>query len=416
MTQEIRKNLKHNLIVNIADGSFYGLGVGLSSFNTVLPLFVATMTDSAILIGLIPAIHNVGWQLPQLFTAQKLGRLERFKPFVSIMTIQERIPFLALAIIAYFSPHIGSTLTLLLTFFILIWQGLGAGFTANGWQNMVNRIMPPEMLATFFGLQSAGANLLASGGAVVAGFILEQMTTSNGFAICFFTTSICMVISYGFLQMAREPSKPVTAPDESKADFWRKVSEIMKKDVPFRWFVIARNAFQFGMMAQAFFIIYAIKAHGLSLEASGFMTGLLFVTQVAANPILGWISDKWSSSIVLKGGAVAIGIASLLAWWAPSADWFYLITILSGIASTAFWTIGIAMSLEFGSEEEKPTYVGLANTLIAPSTIFAPLIAGWIADLSSYTVTFFTAVLFSTLAVITLQLFVKDKRKMALDI
>jgi MFS family permease len=62
------------------------------------------------------------------------------------------------------------------------------------------------------------------------------------------------------------------------------------------------QAFQFGMMAQAFFIIYAIKELNLSLEASGIMTGLLFITQVAANPILGRISDKWNSSNVLKGG------------------------------------------------------------------------------------------------------------------
>ncbi|NLF52567.1 MAG: SLC45 family MFS transporter, partial [Leptolinea sp.] len=60
---------------------------------------------------------------------------------------------------------------------------------------------------------------------------------------------------------------------------------------------------------------------------------------------------------------------------------------------------------------EKPTYVGLANTMIAPSTIFAPLIAGWIADFSSYTVTFITAVMFSLLAFITLQLFVKGTMK-----
>jgi MFS family permease len=197
----------------------------------------------------------------------------------------------------------------------------------------------------------------------------------------------------------------------SKADFWRKVIAIMNKDRPFRWFIISRNAFQFGMMAQAFFIIYAIKIHHLSLEAAGFMTGLLFITQVAANPVLGWISDKWNSSSVLKGGAIAIGAASLLAWWAPTADWFYLVIILSGTASTAFWTIGIAKSLEFGSEEEKPTYVGLSNTLIAPSTILAPLIGGWLADISSYSVTFITATIFALLCVITMQVFVKDSEK-----
>jgi len=416
MADFIQKNFKHNAIVNIADGSFFGFGIGISSFNTVIPLFVSTMTNSAILIGLIPAIHNVGWQFPQLFTAYKITRMPRFKPYVMLMTIQERVPFLGLAAVAFLSPTIGVSATLMLTFLLLIWQGMGAGMTANAWQNMVSRIIPSDILATFFGLQSAGANLLASAGAVIAGYLLERQDSPNGFAICFVATFLLMSISYGFLTFTREPEREILPEENSKADFWRKVITIMKNDVPFRWFIISRNAFQFGMMAQAFFIIYAIKVHHLNLEAAGYMTGLLFITQVAANPILGWISDKWNSSNVLKAGAFAIGLASLLAWWAPTAEWFYLVIILSGTASTAFWTIGIAMSLEFGREEEKPTYVGLANTLIAPSTILAPLIAGWLADISSYAVTFCTAAAFALLAVITMQVFVKEPGKKVSEI
>lgn len=414
MTAEIQKNLKHNILVNIGDGSFFGFGIGISSFYTVIPLFVSTLTNSAILIGLIPAIHNVGWQFPQLFTARKITRMPIFKPYVILMTIQERIPFLGLAIIALLSPKIGPTASLIFTFLLLIWQGIGGGLTANAWQNMVSRIIPSYMLATFFGMQSAGANLLASVGAVLAGYLLQNTAAPGSFAICFMATFVLMSISYILLTLTREPERLEVPEDHSKADFWRKVVNIMKDDAPFRWFIISRNAFQFGMMAQAFYIIYAIKVLHLSMEAAGFMTGLLFITQVAANPILGWISDRWNSSNVIKAGAVAIGLASLLAWWAPNAGWFYAVIVLSGTATTAFWTIGIAKSLEFGKEEEKPTYVGLSNTLIAPSTILSPLIGGWLADISSYSSTFITAAIFSLICVISMQIFVKDPGKKAI--
>lgn len=410
MTDEIRKNLKHNSFVVIGDGSFFGFGIGISSFNTIIPLFVSTMTNSAILIGLIPAIHNMGWQFPQLFTAPKISRLPKFKPYVLLMTIQERIPFLGLAAVALLSPIIGPTASLLITYLLLIWQGMGAGMTANAWQNMVSRIIPSEMLATYFGLQSAGANLLASVGAVIAGYILTNLSYPQNYTICFVITFTLMAISYGMLSLTREPERIPLPEDHSKTDFWRKVITIMKKDVSFRWFIISRNTFQFGMMAQAFFIIYAIKNLHMDLEAAGVLTGLLFITQVAANPVLGWVSDKWNSDSVLKAGAIAIGLASLLAWWAPSANWFYLVIVLSGTATTAFWTIGMAKSLEYGTEEEKPTYVGLSNTLIAPSTILAPLLAGWLADLNGYPTTFITAAVFSLLSVLTMQIFVKDSR------
>ncbi|NMB54828.1 MAG: MFS transporter [Leptolinea sp.] len=412
---EVQKNLKHNFIVNMVDAIFFGMGIGISSFNTVIPLFVATMTNSATLIGLIPAIHNTGWQFPQLFTAHRITRMPRFKPFVILMTIQERIPFLGLAVVALLSPKIGPTASLVLTYILLIWQGMGAGMTANAWQNMVSRIIPSHVLATFFGLQTGASNLLSSVGAVIAGFLLAKMQSPGSYALCFVITFGLMAASYASLSLTREHKKPDLTVDNSHADFWRNVITIMKKDEPFRWFIISRNAFQFGMMAQAFFIIYAIKVLKMNLEAAGILTGLLFFTQVLANPILGWIADKWNSSNVIKGGAASIGLASLLAYWAPDPSWFYLVIILSGTASTAFWTIGIAKSLEFGTEEEKPTYVGLSNTLIAPSTILAPLLGGWLADVSGYSTTFLTAAMFATLGVVIMQIFVKDRGKKALQ-
>jgi MFS family permease len=64
--------------------------------------------------------------------------------------------------------------------------------------------------------------------------------------------------------------------------------------------------------------------------------------------------------------------------------WFYLVFILAGIANIGFWTIGITLTLEFGTEAERPAYIGLANTLVAPSAILAPLVGGWLADSAGY--------------------------------
>ena len=92
--QFIQHNLRFNLTVNILDGGFFGFALGFASFITIIPLFVSQMTDSAMLIGLVPAIHNVGWQFPQLLTAGWVSRAKRIKPLVLWTTIHERIPFL----------------------------------------------------------------------------------------------------------------------------------------------------------------------------------------------------------------------------------------------------------------------------------------------------------------------------------
>src|ERR1044071_4862822 len=98
--QFTRKHLRHNVTVNLMDGGFFGVALGFASFGTILPLFVASMTNSATLIGLVPAIHATGWLLPQLFTASHTARLRRYKRTVLMTTIHERIPFLGFAMVA----------------------------------------------------------------------------------------------------------------------------------------------------------------------------------------------------------------------------------------------------------------------------------------------------------------------------
>jgi len=74
------KDLNHNFLVNIIDGAFFGWGVGFTSYTTIIPLFVSTLTSSAMLIGLIPAIHNMGWQLPQLLLAKRISKWNGYGP------------------------------------------------------------------------------------------------------------------------------------------------------------------------------------------------------------------------------------------------------------------------------------------------------------------------------------------------
>src|SRR5215211_6380362 len=194
--QFIRKHLRYNVTVNFLDAGFFGLAIGFVSFSTILPLFVASMTDSATLIGLVPAIHGTGWLLPQLFTANYTAKLRRYKRTVMLMTIHERVPFLGLALVALLLPKIGLQAGLILTFIFLIWQGLGGGFTANSWTSMISKIVPTESRGTFFGVQGAVANLFISGAAVGTGYLLDWFDSPLDFLYCFLIASVFFTVSW----------------------------------------------------------------------------------------------------------------------------------------------------------------------------------------------------------------------------
>ncbi|HBY96690.1 MAG TPA: hypothetical protein DEP84_22550 [Chloroflexi bacterium] len=168
---------------------------------------------------------------------------------------------------------------------------------------------------------------------------------------------------------------------------------------------------QLAMMAVAFYTVYAVRRHGMSEGTAGLMTGVLLATQTVANPIMGLIGDRRGHRVVMEVGALAATGSALLAWLVPGMGWFYLVFMLTGIANVAFWTTSMAMTLEFGTEAERPAYIGLANTLVAPSTMLAPLVGGWLADAAGYQATFLVAAAGGLLTTLILHLMVRDPRQ-----
>ena len=412
MNPEVVKNLRYNIVVNIFDGAFFGAALGFASFVTVIPLFVSSLTDSAILIGLIPAIHTVGWQLPQLLTAGVVSRQQRYKPLVLFLTIQERLPFLGLALVAWFLPRFEARAALALTFILLVWQGFGGGFTATAWQSLIAKIIMPDRLGTFLGAQAAVANLFASGTAVIAGFLLEQIASPIDFGLCFLLASASMTISWFFLSRAREHPRPAPVGNSEQRSIWENAGRILRSDRNFRWFLLARILSQLAMMALAFYTVYAVRVHGMSEAIAGLMTGALMAIQFIASPVMGWIGDRKGHRVVLEVGSLSAVSGALLAWWAPEIRWFFPVFLLAGIANVATWTTPMAMTIEFGSEDDRPAYIGLANTLIAPGAIAAPLLGGWLADQAGYPATFLASAAAGLATILVLHFAVRDPRQL----
>lgn len=384
----LRKHLRFNFIVGLLDGGFFGLGIGFGSFTAVLPLFVNHLTSSALLIGLVPAIHNMGWQLPQLFTAGWISRAKRFKPIMLWMTIHERVPFLGLAVIAMLIPRISTAMVLALTFLMLIWQGLGGGLAANPWTNMISKVIPRGLHGTFFGAQSAAFNGFAGISAVIAGLILDRVMAPMNFSLCFLLTFIAMAISYMTISFTREPETP---PRETGQPIviWGRAREILRQDRNFRTFLLVRILSQFAGMAFAFYIIYGVQVLQMSDAAAGVMVAILLIGQVILGPLMGRWSDRWNPRGVMAIGALCASLSAVLAWRATSVDWFYPILLLEAVAVVAIWTIPLAFSISFArQEEDRPLYIGMANTVPAPAAILAPVIGGWLADGAGFQITF----------------------------
>ena len=416
MSDKAQKDLKFNYALNITEASFWGLGAGLASTAAVLPLFLSKYTDSAILFGLIPAIQTIGFQLPQLFMANRVASQKRIVPFVMRLTIHERVPFLGLAIIALFAESMPPAIVITLIFLMLTWQGIGSGITGNAWQNMIVKIIPTDIRSTFFSIQGAGVNLLMSVGALLAGLLLENQPGTTGYAISFFVAFLAMMVSYVLLGKIREQPETTQNEVNERTPLLRSAMKIMKEDKNFRSFVIIRFLTPFATMASAFYVIYLVKTFEIDEQTVGIMTSVLFISTVISGLLLGWISDHVGRKFALVLCFVIMAIAPLLAFFAQSLAFFYIVFILTGIIHGSFWSVFLAFSLEFGDNQTRPVYIGLVNTLIAPSTLVAQLLGGWIADGFSYQTTFVLAAVFALITALISIVFVKmPHKRMVLD-
>jgi MFS family permease len=168
---------------------------------------------------------------------------------------------------------------------------------------------------------------------------------------------------------------------------------------------------QFATVGVPFFAVFATNRFEADLVTVGLMTSILGLAKTVSNPLFGWLGDRYSHRLMFGAGTALAGASAALALAAPQVEWFYLVFALVGFADAATWTTTMAMTAEYGKEEERPYYIGLANTLIAPATIIAPLIGGFLVDSVSYHATFALAVIGAVAAVVLVKLMPEPRER-----
>ena len=73
---------------------------------------------------------------------------------------------------------------------------------------------------------------------------------------------------------------------------------------------------------------------------------------------------------------------------------------------------GISIVYEFTDAENRPTYIGLANTIPGVAGSIAPLIGGWLAGAMSYQSMFVLSAIIGVVSWVLLRFAVHEPRKM----
>jgi MFS family permease len=406
---EVERNYRWNFTVNLLDGATFWFGNSFIAGATIVPLFISKLTDSPLPLGLAAMIAQGGWSLPQLFTAGRVEKLARKKPVVvNLGFFLERVPMWLIVVAAMLALR-RPAVALLLFFWGFAWHSFGAGLVATSWQDLLARCFPVNRRGRLFGLTffiGAGTGALGAG---LSTWLLATYPFPTNFVILFSLAAAAITVSWFFLALTREPVQPPRNARPVGERLWLAVADIVRQDINFRRFLVARLLLASGSMGLGFVVVAAVQRWQLSDEVAGLYTATMLLGQTAGNLAFGLFADRFGHKVNLELCALVSAAAFAIAWLAPAPGWYYLVFALLGVAVAAVLVSGILVVMEFSPPDRRPTYTGLANTAVGVVTMVAPLLGAALA-LAGYDWLFLLSALFNLLAFAVMRWWVREPR------
>jgi len=410
LNPEVVKHIKRNFFANILDAGFWFFGDSFVAAYTILPVFMSTLTDSPILIGMIPALEGAGWFLPQLFLAKHLESKNRRLPLVLKLGIFDRVPYLFLALGAYLVLKLDQKVAIVLFLLFYGIKAFSSGLVALPWQELIATVIPVSHRGRYWGFSLILGKLLGMFGAIIAGLMLAKITYPLNYAYMFLAGFICVAISYIFLSLNIEPE--INRQTFAKnINVWGRIKVILDANKNFAVFLVNRGFVFLSFMGLGFVTVYGIEKFHLPISYSAIFTAVMLIAEIVGFGIWGTIGDKdgYKRVIEVCNLFLIVGLVALL--FVDSIWGLYIVFGIISFAHSGEFIADQNIAMEFGKEADRPTYIGMSKTLIGPFLLAAPIIGGGIVKLWGYQSMFLTALILAVFAFGIIKFFVKDPRR-----
>jgi len=402
---EVRQHFKRNFIANTLDSAVWFIGDSFVSVNAILPVFASTMTDSAVVIGLVTALVNAGWFIPQFFLAEYVRNLKRKLPFAKSLALVERIPYLILPLTALLLHRISGDIAIWIFMIVIAWRGFASGMVALPWQEVIASVIPSPVRSRFFGVSRMLGMIGAVIGSILSGIILSKLAYPDNYALSFLIGAGFVWVSYIFFSRTIEPEN-TSIPDEMNSNKplidLAGYRQILRSDKNFDKYIISRVFFQMGSMATGFLAVYGIHHFSLSDEYAAIFSGLLFASGIFGNIFWSILGDRVGPrktlliSSILQAFVLVLSLLSMNVWI------YYLVFLCYGFAQSGFIIGEMILGMELGTEKDRPLYIGLARSIPGVFILIAPIIGGIFVQWVGYQNMFLVAMIFYFIAIIVL--------------
>lgn len=414
------RHLRRNFVLGVLNGALFQFSNALVSPSLVLPLFVSHLTDSHLLVGLIPTIRQAGWSLPQLVVSRYIQHRPQKKIYYSAAAIVRAASW-GLLTMALFTLG-GSRLLLLAVFFsLLVVFSFSGGVSGISFMDIVGKAIPVSRRGAFFGSRNFFGGILAFIGGFIVKYVLDQSgyPFPTNFGLLFTLAFLALSVAFFLFTQVVEPVGPVHEGEVALLQQFQRALEIVENDTRYRRFLFLRLCLMAAQMATPFYILYARDRLGITEGMVGLYLSAMTVVSAGSSLVWSDISDRRSNKLLVQIASIVGLSIPLSALFIPHLSGLFsqeklgylfgIVFVLLGSYTTGAMIGNINFLLEISPAAERPIYLGFTNTLLGMA-LLASAVGGLIVEVAGFGVLFSLTLAFYALA-IGLGLTLRDPRE-----
>jgi MFS family permease len=369
---------RRNWLAHAIEGGLFSGSLVLVDTQTIMPAAVHQLGGPAWLVAIVPVMMMIGLTIPGVLTAHYVGTLGRFHPLLMRTGLPLRLPYLFAGLALLFAGDHPAICVAAIAITPLL-SGIGNGFSATAWPQLVARTVPAErhasMLATRF--------IVSSALGVLAGFAVTAILNAHPGPAGFGWLSICaflgLMCSLAIFAAIREPLDPQPIePQTSLFTNVRRMPGLLATDRRLRVYLISTAMFAAAGMTVPFLGIHAQEATGQGADLLGRLVSCQMIGSVVGGLVAGWIGDRYGGKPAMMASRVGYIIVFAMAPFMNDAVAWSLLFVIFGAASTA-GVIGTgAMQIAMLPGRGRANRLAMMACVMMPIALASSLAGAWL--------------------------------------
>jgi MFS family permease len=361
-----------NFTLNVANGTLTKLAEKIISPTLTLPWILSFLSAPTFLIGMLVPIKDAGSLLPQLFVSGKIRSKKIRKNYWVISALVQGFCMLLSAFLVWQFPQ--SSTSWLLVGLLAIFS-VASGVASVAYKDVSAKTVPKGKRGQMLSYRSTFGGLLGLAAGLLLIFVLQAKADTQVYAGLFASAGVLwLAAAFLFYQIKEMPG--ATKGGRSAVNELKGGLQLLKDDTNFRNFIITRALLMAIPLSQPFYVLISKDLSGGAWSQIGYLIIISGLAQVVSSPFWGRFADdsptrlmRWVSLISIAASVYA----SLFIWQETWTNfyWFLPVFFVHGIAYAGARLSRKTYLVDYAPEDDRPTYVSLANTLIGVFTLVA---------------------------------------------